>query len=112
MRDRKYIGVYIAEGVCIDVFTVVMLLLLLQQVTCKLFSTCTVHSSFEKLQAVLNFGNVSSTKLPGEFEIPVAHVELHFKKAESVFHRVCSLIGFHSDLNWNVFSDSVEVIPH
>lgn len=44
--------------------------------TSKLFSTCTVHSSFKKLQAVLNFGNVSSGKFPGKFEIPISHVEL------------------------------------
>lgn len=43
---------------CRYIFSVVTLLLLLQQVTCKLFSTCTVLRSFKKLQAVPNLGNV------------------------------------------------------
>lgn len=72
--------VYLHRGGCVHryIFSVVKLLLLLRQMTCKLFSTCTVLRSFKKLQAVLNLGNV-------EFEIPIARVELHlFLKKERV----------------------------
>lgn len=63
--------------VCMCVFSVVILLLLLQQVIRKLFSICAIHASLKKQQMLL--GNRS-----GEFSIPTGHVEMCFKKVESV----------------------------
>lgn len=63
--------------VCMCVFSVVILLLLLQQVIRKLFSICAIYTSLKEQQLLL--GNRS-----GEFSIPTGHVEMCFKKVESV----------------------------
>lgn len=72
---------------CIDIYllSVVILLLLLQQVTRKLFSTYIQYRvvlSNCKLFCIL--GNMSSTKLSRAFDIAVVHVVLHFYEVECV----------------------------